>query len=141
MIENPQVSRAAFEKFQANWQSLRRPIRLLLVEDNPNDIELINRTLDGRLEIMVALTGSQAIKLIGNLDYDVCLLDLKLPDMSGHEVILWAKKHNKDVPFFALTGISDKSPAIKDALDAGAECVIQKPLSSENARMIMGARR
>lgn len=141
MRPDVEEGKKAFAKFQELWHSLSRPLRLLVVEDDANDIQLINAALkENRLDLRVAVTGAEAKKFIQQSDFDLCLLDLNLPDMDGVEVIRWAKKHNKNIPFFVLTGITDHGNRVKIALDAGAECVIQKPLSAENARMI-GSRR
>lgn len=133
---------AAFERLHDLWAKLNRPIRVLLVEDNVQDVELINRALGGyRIELKVALTGGEAKEWLEQGEYDIVLLDLNLCDIPGAEVLKWAKANQKTMPFVVLTGMNDSSPMIRWALDAGAECVIQKPFTSENARMILGALR
>lgn len=132
-------SREEFERLQEQWQKLLRPIRILVVEDDIRDVELLKKQLEGiNAEIKSAFTGSESIQWMGQEDYDICLLDLKLADMPGCDVIRWAKEHQKSVPFVVLTGLDDFSPMIKEALTAGAECAFQKPLTPENVNMIFG---
>jgi DNA-binding response OmpR family regulator len=129
-----------FAKLQKLWNKLTRPIFILLVEDDVHDVALIKNRLKGhRVELTVASTGSEAITLLDQKEYDLCLLDLKLFGVSGVEVLRWAKERKKTVPFIALTGLGDGSPMIKEALDIGVECVIQKPLTPEKAKMILGS--
>lgn len=134
------TSRDRFAKLQDLWRKLNRPVRVLLVEDDSLDIALIERVLDGYYaELVIVMTCEDAIQSMTRNDYDLCLLDLKLSERSGIDVLLWAKGHGKAVPFVALTGLNDSSPMIKRALDAGVECVMQKPLTAENAKMILGS--
>lgn len=138
-VTNIKEAQEAFAKLHELWQGLNRSVRLLLVEDDMNDVRLINHVVgDFKVRLRIAITGSEAKQWLMEEDYDIVLLDLKLPDMSGVELIQWAKGRNAALPFVVLTGMSDASPLIKDSLLAGAECVIQKPLTPDNAKMILG---
>lgn len=132
-------SQEIFEKLRKAWQKLSRPIRVLLVEDDKYDAALIERALNGnRVDLTLALTGTEAIQRLGNDEFDLCLLDLKLVDLDGAGVIKWVREHNLSVPIVVLTGMADNSSYIKDALNAGAQCIFQKPLTPENVSMIFG---
>ncbi len=107
MPDNIAESREAFARLQAMYDRLKRPIRILLVEDDLNDVALVKSVLTGyRLEITHGLTVSESIKLIDNGgEFDLCLLDLKMPDRPGREMLQWARdKHIRS---------DDKFPAVK----------------------------
>lgn len=140
MNRNPEKSRAIFEALHEKWKSLRRQLAILLVEDDLNDVHLIRHELGAYpVMVQVAFTGDEAIRRLGQDEYDLVLLDLKLQGpLQGNDVLFWAKDHKLATPFVILTGISYESAEIKEALNRGAECVIQKPLSPEQAKMILG---
>ena len=116
---------------------------ILLVEDNPMDIEL---TLDAfrearlRNEIEVVETGEDAVRyLLGEGEYadrqahplpDLVLLDLKLPGMSGHDVLQRVKKTPKikRIPVIVLTSSKEEGDRTS-SYDNGANSYLVKPVS------------
>lgn len=68
-----------------------KPTRVLIVEDNVGDIFLVEKFLKKRfdnLSIDIANTFKKAkTQILACSDYDVILLDLKLPDLSGHKLV------------------------------------------------------
>ena len=120
---------------------LKRRIRILVVEDNPGDADLIRDTLqDGRshLDITVLGDGEQAVDYLqrrnqysnqsGEGGPDFVLLDLNLPKMSGHEVLTEARKCGdlKSIPIIILTS-SDATRDIATSYALGANCYVTKP--------------
>lgn len=133
-------AREAFTKLTKVYAEMSVPFQILLVEDDARDIELINRVIGSyRVSLRVALTGEAAIEWMGRENYDLCIMDLKLSRMSGVEVIRWAKSNGKEFHFIVLTGLNERSELIAEALDAGAKCIIQKPLSQNDMQMILGS--
>src|SRR5437763_11922114 len=70
-----------------NYAAARRK-RLLIVEDNPAE-QLSIRELLGYddIDVIVASTGSEALELVGKESFDCVVLDLRLPDMSGFDIL------------------------------------------------------
>ncbi len=118
---------------------------ILLVEDNPNDEELALRALrkyNLADSIHVVRDGAQALNYIfcegeyagrniGQLP-KVILLDLKLPKVSGHEVLERIKSdaRTQSIPVVVLTS-SDQSPDIQKCYNLGANSYIVKPVDFE----------
>jgi CheY-like chemotaxis protein len=107
-------------------------IRILLAEDNPADVYLIEEALREHqvpFEITVAEDGEAAITMLGEgrTQPDIVLLDLNMPKRSGGEVLERVRKDaGGDVPVIILT--SSDSPSDKEeALRLGATCYIRKP--------------
>jgi DNA-binding NtrC family response regulator len=74
-----------------------------------DDEEELVSALVGRLgyrgiEAKYALTGQQTIELLQEEDFDVVVLDLKLPGMSGTEVRSYIQKEHPDLPVLLITG-------------------------------------
>ena len=88
------------------------PIRLLLVEDNPSDSLLLQRTLDseypGQYAATVTETLSEAKSLLVHQVFDVVLLDLSLPDSEGLGTIGQIAAAAPSSPIVVLTGVADE---------------------------------
>ena len=106
-----------------------KPIKVLLVEDNPGDTRLIREMLaeagTGRFDLECADRLSTGLKHIDQGDTDVVLLDLGLPDSQGIYTLLRTHKHTPSVPIIVLTGIDDGELAIK-AIQLGAQDYLVK---------------
>jgi two-component system, chemotaxis family, response regulator Rcp1 len=118
-----------------------RRIRILLVEDNPGDVDLIRDTLQDvphHLDITVLGDGEEAIDYLlrrrspsGDEDSrlpDLILLDLNLPKMSGHDVLSEARKASelRSVPIVVLSS-SDATRDVVTSYRLGANCHVTKP--------------
>ena len=95
----------------------RRPISVLLVEDNPDHVHLIERRLrDGGLDVRRASSGKEALESLEGID--LVLLDYRLPDMSGLETLQEIKRI--DGPSVVMvTGMGSEEVAV-EAMRAGA---------------------
>jgi len=81
--------------------------RLLIVEDNPAEQLSISELLGhDDIEVSVAATGTEALEAINQQPFDCMVLDLKLPDMSGFEVLerLRDTESSRDLPVVVFTG-------------------------------------
>lgn len=115
--------------------NMNQPI--LLVEDNPIDLDLTLRAFSARKltnPIQIARDGEEALAYLekwenGDLVPVVILLDLKLPKVSGLEVLEEIKKHPtfKTIPVVVLT-TSSESNDVKTSYELGANSYIIKPV-------------
>jgi CheY-like chemotaxis protein/signal transduction histidine kinase len=101
----PEALEAAFVHLK-EYATPRRK-QLLVVEDNPAE-QLSIRELLGHddIDVLVATTGSEALAAIGQRPFDCVVLDLRLPDMSGFEVLerLRDTPAQSDLPVVVFTG-------------------------------------
>ncbi len=106
-----------------------RPIRILLVEDNPGDACLMQDTLnvDPSVQIDVTLVESlsQALLTLGTDRFDAVLTDLTLPDSQGVETFLEIHRQAPEIPIVVVTGLDDESWA-RRALEQGAQDYLVK---------------
>jgi len=88
-----------------------RPLRLLVVEDNPADASLVRialrEALPGGVEVTQSGRLSDARTLLADREFDAVLLDLTLPDSTGPETLRHLRETDADVPILVLTGHSD----------------------------------
>lgn len=110
--------------------SLANP-KILVVEDEPNQVELIEFNLNSEgYEVVVTRDGEEALNLAEEENPDLILLDWMLPKVSGIEVCrqLRRSKMTREIPIVMLTARSEESDKIR-GLDIGADDYITKPYS------------
>jgi two-component system response regulator len=114
------------------------PVSILLVEDNPNDVEITIRALrkgQVRNELTVARDGQEALDILfgvknGSIPKPgLILLDLNLPKVNGHEVLEKIKADPKlrRIPVIVLTA-STREEDIVRSYDLGVNTFISKPV-------------
>ena len=116
--------------------STSKKLAVLLVEDNPGDVYLIRRALDGQdlaYDLSVAQDGEEAIGYVEECEtaqrpIDMVLLDLNLPRRGGIEVLERIRSSSRfgDVPTLLLTS-SDSAQDRERCLRLGASAYIRKP--------------
>jgi chemotaxis family two-component system response regulator Rcp1 len=120
------------------------PVEILLVEDNPNDVEMTVRALkNGQVRLTnhltVARDGQEALDILfGRGNHDgyrpgLILLDLNLPKVDGREVLEKIKTDPKlkRIPVVVLT-VSNREEDVARCYDAGANTYITKPVQFED---------
>ncbi|MFT3870681.1 MAG: HAMP domain-containing protein [Nibricoccus sp.] len=108
------------------------PKRLLVVEDN--DIErqsIVDFLSHDDIEIATASTGAEALEKLFDRPFDCCVLDLRLPDISGFDLLdkLQAEPTLREIPIVVLTG-KDLSHEEDERLKATAKSVLIKGVQS-----------
>jgi diguanylate cyclase (GGDEF)-like protein/PAS domain S-box-containing protein len=109
--------------------SVNRPIRVLLVEDEAGDAQLVKIDLQKAQGEAFTVTWFESLNAIQDClqtsTFDVLLLDLSLPDSDGLETIYKARQLVVDIPIIVLTGRCDTDFSLK-ALEAGAADYVMK---------------
>jgi diguanylate cyclase (GGDEF)-like protein len=104
---------------------------ILLVDDDPDAIQLVGRILAGVGKLRFATNGPDALRLARDSAPDLILLDAEMPGMSGFELLrkLKAEALLADVPVIFITSHTEAGFEVS-ALDMGAADFIAKPLKS-----------
>lgn len=104
--------------------------RLLLVDDQPINIQVLYQIFHEDHELFVALSGEQALAFCQNETPDLILLDVVMPGMDGLDVCrrLKADPATADTPIIFVTAQSDPADETR-ALDAGGVDFISKPVN------------
>lgn len=101
--------------------------RLLLVDDETGFTDVLSKRLTHRgFSVAVAPSGADALRLARERDFDAAVLDLKMPDMSGIDVLRVFDKMVPSMPVLILTGHGAEE-AIRESLEAGAADYLLKP--------------
>jgi DNA-binding response OmpR family regulator len=104
--------------------------RVLAIDDDPQIQKLVTVNLQARgYAVQTASSGEATLELFRVGQFDLILLDLILPGISGIDVCMWIRQQS-DVPIIVLSAHEDEELKVR-ALDAGADDYVTKPFSQE----------
>ena len=112
------------------WQRSRAMRRILLVEDNEMNRDMLSRRLQRRgYEVIIAIDGQQGVEMARSESPDVILMDMSLPVMDGWEATrtLKSSPDTKHLPVIALTAHAMSTDREK-AMEAGCDDYDTKPI-------------
>lgn len=102
-------------------------LRVLIVDDEDDFRETIVKRLNARKILAEgAASGIKALELLENKDYDVIVLDVKMPDMDGIETLRHIKKLKPEIEVIMLTGHASVEFGLK-GMQLGAFDYVMKP--------------
>ena len=104
--------------------------RILVAEDNDSNWMLMTYVLKKKYEPVRACNGQEAIDMVLAGDYDLVIMDLKMPVLDGLEATRQIKAAKPDLPVIALTANAFDSDR-QDAFKAGCDNFMAKPVSAE----------
>jgi len=109
--------------------------RILIVDDEPSMREMLRIVLrrDG-YDVTVAANGTQAIDILKRERVDLLLSDIRMPDLSGVDVLRTAKEGNRDLIAFMMTAFASTDTAV-EAMRLGAADYFTKPFSMDEMRL------
>lgn len=101
---------------QTTKSSLLGDVHLLLVEDSPDQVELIRRAFQRtfpKIPITWVDNGQAAIELLAERSFTLILLDYGLPRMTGLETLIKIQERGNDIPVVVITGQGDERVAVE----------------------------
>jgi diguanylate cyclase (GGDEF)-like protein/PAS domain S-box-containing protein len=105
--------------------------RLLIIEDDPGFSESLRYLLSfNGFQPEIAATGQKGLEKLSAEHFDLVLIDLRLPDITGHDVICSARERGISTPMIVVSGESEIDAAIL-ALRLGALDFVRKPIEPE----------
>jgi adenylate cyclase len=114
---------------------------ILVVDDNAANRDVLARRLtrEGH-KVVTAANGAAALDLIARQDFDIVLLDLIMPEMSGFEVLrrLKADQRTGHIPVIVISAL-DEIDSVVRCIEAGAEDYLTKPFNPVLLRARVGA--
>ena len=112
-------------------ENQNKRIRLLLVDDEKGFVDIISKRMSKRnIDVTKAYSGTDALQALRKADFDVVVLDLKMEDMDGIEILKLFKKIVPDLAVIMLTGHGSEEAA-KDGIKFGAFDYLTKPCDLE----------
>lgn len=104
------------------------PVRLLLVDDEVGYLEVLCKRLKKRdFDVSTAYSGAEAIRAVRDRDFDVAVVDLKMEDMDGIELLKILKQMLPTLQVIMLTGHGSERAA-RNGISLGAFDYLLKPI-------------
>lgn len=105
---------------------------ILAVDDEPANLLLLQRLLQRTYRVVCAPNGQSALAMLAQMPFDLVLLDIMMPDMSGYEVLqhIRADAASADIPVILISALAEARD-ISQGLEIGANDYITKPIDPE----------
>jgi response regulator RpfG family c-di-GMP phosphodiesterase len=103
---------------------------ILIVDDEPGNIEILSETLGDNYEVLFAVSGKEALEIAKRQIPDMIILDIIMPAMSGYEVLRNLKLNQslKEIPIIFITALNQEDQETR-GLTLGAVDYISKPFN------------
>jgi putative two-component system response regulator len=105
--------------------------KILIVDDESRNLKLLEALLIPlKHSVVKASCGADALSVVGNVDVDLILLDIMMPDMDGYEVCRRLKESEatRNIPVVMVTALDDMESKVR-AIEAGADDFLTKPIN------------
>jgi PAS domain S-box-containing protein len=115
-------------------------VKILLVDDTPDNLVSLEAALDGLgQELVLARSGTEALRHLLDDDFAAILLDVKMPDMDGFQTaeLIRSRKRSRHTPILFLTGYRSDEHLFR-GYDLGAVDFLFKPIVAEILRSKVG---
>jgi DNA-binding NtrC family response regulator len=109
---------------------------VLAVDDEPGVLESYKAILEDTCEVRTAGNGVEALDTLAREDIHLVILDLKLPDMEGLEVLLRIKEMDEYIGVIVVTAVGDVKTAVR-AMQAGSSEYMVKPFDVETLQAVV----
>jgi adenylate cyclase len=132
LAQRAEAARRTIQSMAGSSRASRpQPSRILVVDDTSANRELLSRRLsrDGH-QISTAADGAQALEMVAAQDFDLILLDLMMPGLSGFEVLqrVKANSRHQHTPVIMISAL-DEIDSIVGCIEAGADDYLPKPFN------------
>lgn len=111
---------------------MKRVPVILVVDHEPNILRLCQNLLERENYVVIATNQTQqAISTVAHQRVDLLLVDIRMPDADGFQILTMARQHRPDLPVVIMTGFGTVETAIS-TLNRGADGLVLKPFSASN---------
>lgn len=112
--------------------------RILIVDDEPDIREIMRSHVATVIEADMheASNGAEAIIQIKQQDFDLIICDIRMPKLSGIELLDWLRNQNRMTPFAIITSFNDR-PLILEAITHGASKILSKPFQMTDIKQLI----
>jgi two-component system response regulator HydG len=112
--------------------------KILVVDDSPETLEMLRRTLTTEgYRVFTAVSVAEAIRLLDEAAVDLLITDLRMPNVSGLELVRHVRENHRDTEVMMITGYATVEGAV-EAIKTGAEEYLPKPFTDEELFAAVG---
>ena len=129
---------ADFRRYQSTGYNMgeEKQRKIIAIDDNVSQLKIFQKLLGSKYDLALVKSASEAIMLLNSKEFDLILLDIEMPDISGfeflHEIRKIPKYMNK--PVLIVTSHSE-SEYLSHAKNSSASGIIHKPVDPEELNM------
>lgn len=132
---DPAIARIMLEMIDEDIQydmkqsNQNKVVSILLIDDDAVAHKLVQYSLlSENYSLSSAYGGREGIEMLQESKYDLCLLDMEMPDVNGFEVLKWIRKNNQKIKVIFITAERDIE-VIRRSEELGADDYITKPIN------------
>ena len=112
-------------------KSLNSEVQILVVDDAPDTLEVLQRNLSSQgYQVLTAPAVVEAIEILKSAKIDLVITDLKMPGISGLDLVRHVRENYRDIEVMMITGYATINGAV-EAVKTGAEEYLAKPFTDE----------
>jgi signal transduction histidine kinase/CheY-like chemotaxis protein len=128
-LPNPEPARAALDELSLTEENAR--LRLLIVDDEDFVRDLLQDILEGEdCDVRVAASGSEALAMFREIQFDAVFTDVGMPGMSGWELAREIRHLSQQIPIAVITGWGE-AVGSNEQKAAGVDWVLAKPFTAD----------
>ena len=109
---------------------------ILIVDDEEKTRKVLSIGLNDKYKILLAKNGNDAVKLLNNNNIHLLLTDLKMPNMSGIDLLKYVQKNHKSIPVVIITAFGSVENAV-EAMKMGALDYMLKPVKIDELESLI----
>ena len=114
------------------WRLVRTKKNILVIDDDKSILRTLTRILQkAGYEVDTAETGKEATEKMEKRQYSLALVDVRLPDIDGTDLLVSMKDNLRDTVKIVITGFPSMEMGVK-ALDGGADAYLVKPVKPDD---------
>ena len=111
--------------------------RVLVVDDEPGMCHILNRLLTREgYEVETTSSGAEALQMEDKQEFDAAMLDLRMPGMSGLELLTALRQRDADIEVVIMTAFATVETAV-EAMSLGARSYIRKPFNNDEVLLTL----
>jgi len=115
--------------------------QILLVDDNPTNLQILYQTLDGQgYKLLAAKSGKDTLAIAERAVPDLILLDVMMPKVDGYQVLSWLKDQRRlhDLPVIMISALNEMTSVVR-CIELGAVDYLLKPFNQVLLKARLGA--
>jgi two-component system NtrC family response regulator len=110
---------------------------ILIVDDEPNYLIVLSELLrDEGFEVFTAANGREGLQIVRDVDLDIVITDMQMPEMDGMQLLRHIKEINRELPVLMITAYAEVEKAVA-AMQAGAFSYLAKPFSNDELIVVI----
>ena len=106
------------------------PIRILVIDDEPMVCKSCEKIFEDNYDVTITMSGREGLDRLLQEDFDLVIVDLKMPDMDGMELVKIIKQKRPNTEVVIMTGYSTVETAV-EGMKLGAAEFISKPFTPD----------